>query len=1124
MGNNIVDTNDENLVVEQEKLTPVEYLIQKINGSGIPLHLSKEQMKEILETGRKVQKMAVKYGTNKDIQMDNEDSFNGYGTYVVSVNEDNARQLGIKIASRKYGGTFYINNQPLLDFLQEKKFSPYWSNLISGYKNNSVDNLSHEILSADVKGNASLEREQNTLSTLLSLDLVEYKREQTFLYSVNIPDNDNTNYLLYNSPIGIENATKINGQLEKLGTSWRVSRNDIGKSVYFDTLSKHVFEGNQKKSSEFLKSIGYVGMQMDNANYIVFSYRDMSITDRVQFMKDVNGEVYGFTFEGQIYADEELVNSNVLAHEYTHIWDKYVQNNNPELWRHGKDILKGTKLWQEITGDKNYENLKTDDEILSECHARIVGKMAERILEKIEREDGGLTRDRVIDWDKEVSQYIAEEFNIKSEHGSESYVSDSVKAEYLKDFLSKPMKDLMNEVGFEKAVIRKNNFLKINNENQVLEQLEEYLIKGKQPKGNKFIIKKTPAVLQYVGIEPLEIELSTSVINKAKKTHKMTNDEILSTVRKLADPLLIFDSDKAVTENKKNSIILITDQQVLNDAESAAVSMNININEENSRYKINSITSIHGRGLIAKNGVNIMEEWQDKGLLKYVDDKKISSLAKAVSQSEPDIQEQFLLPLATLDITKVPCKTDFVNSSNIQKMAKSIDYDKDDYTNQIKMLEKLHKLKEEIPVVKGEIKSIRDNDFSGQNFKLTKDFQDELIEKGLVKPEEKFVLVNKNEAAAHGTKIKENSPYVVLTIPVKNEGKTEFVSTMYYHISALEEPQKIDKSFNKKKSVIEPGKTVISEFAMITANGVESFKDMIVSEYNSAEKMWTLNSRSFELIKTGDDGKTYRNNEEIPNGVKIIGEKKLYDKTIKITENTLNTLTSEEYSKKAAKYTQDTKTAEKMTDTQYNDFFELRDNCANNFRHNLSVLCRKEANSPLDALKAASSLISQMPKEEKQKTKELLTLLRKDGQTVNEVLIKTYHEAVKETPLNEDYIKHNRYEKMVARPVYDTLSTKGEKIDSDYNLKIGDSVDITFKVDKNPGSKFSLRKESIYQNCTIISASKEGNMVILMDGNKSFYEVPRDTFLKEYAHKQKIENKMEKKVHRQQSMQIDIGR
>ena len=49
-------------------------------------------------------------------------------------------------------------------------------------------------------------------------------------------------------------------------------------------------------------------------------------------------------------------------------------------------------------------------------------------------------------------------------------------------------------------------------------------------------------------------------------------------------------------------------------------------------------------------------------------------------------------------------------------------------------------------------------------------------------------------------------------------------------------------------------------------------------------------------------------------------------------------------------------------------------------------------------------------------------------------------------------------------------------------------------------------------------------MVTLMDGNKSFYDVPRDTFLKEYAKKQKVENKIEKKVHRQQSMKIEIGR
>ena len=280
---------------------------------------------------------------------------------------------------------------------------------------------------------------------------------------------------------------------------------------------------------------------------------------------------------------------------------------------------------------------------------------------------------------------------------------------------------------------------------------------------------------------------------------------------------------------------------------------------------------------------------------------------------------------------------------------------------------------------------------------------------------------------------------------------------------------------------------------MITQHGLENFKDMIIDSFEESSGTYLLKS---------EDGKN----------------------NVRVTENTLKTLTSDEYAKKTETYTQDTKTAEKMIDTQYNDFFQPRSNCANNFRHNLAVFCRKEANSPLDALNVASSLISQMPKEEKQKTKELLNLLRKDGQSVNEVLIETYHDAVKEIPLNEDYIKHNRYEKIIARPMYDTLSTKGEKIDRDFNLKIGDSVDVSFKVDKNPGSKFSLRKESIYQNCTIISASKEGNVVTLMDGNKSFYDVPRDTFLKEYAHKQKVEHKMENKVHRQHSMQISIGR
>lgn len=452
----------ENNLSKTKTYSSVDYLIQKINGSGIKTHFNKEEMREILQSGKNVQKLAVKYGTSEFLE--NKDN-NKFGTFVVSMNEENAKFLGIKIAARKYGGTFYINNQTLKSFLQEKNFSPFWGKRIddlnSNIKNHSIENLKNEILWADVKGNKTLEKEQSTLINLVNLDLVEYKKEQTYLYSVTIPDNNNNNYLLYNNPIGLENANKINEQLNQMGVNWTASRNDTGKSIYFELLSKNVFNGDQEKSSELLNNAGYVGLQMDNSNFMIFNNSDMKVTDRIQYMMDKAGEVYGFAYQGEIYIDEDLINSNVLAHEYTHIWDSYCKNNNPELWNKGIAILKDTSIWNQIKEDKNYENLKTDDEILSEVHSRITGEFAEKVLERIEKEDGAFIKNSAIDWDKEVNEYISNE--LFGPQGIENNsTNNSVKAEYLKQFLSLPMKDLMNEVKIGRLIdenigLRKEN-------------------------------------------------------------------------------------------------------------------------------------------------------------------------------------------------------------------------------------------------------------------------------------------------------------------------------------------------------------------------------------------------------------------------------------------------------------------------------------------------------------------------------------------------------------------------------------------------------------------------------------------------------------------------------------------
>lgn len=1247
-----------------DKLTPFEYLMQKINGSQIKVHLSKKEMQAILTAGKDVQKMAVSYGTNQKIE--NEQGFLGYGTYVVSVNEENAKQLGIKIASRKYGGTFYINNRPLSEFLQEQNFSTYWIKQLEQFKTTSIDELTAQISGTDVKGNANLAAEQNKLSTVLGLGLVEYKREQTFLYSVNIPNNDNTNYLFYDKAIGLEHAIKINEQLEKLGVNWRVSRNDSGKDVYFNVLSQKVFNNNQKQASVFLKSIGYVGMEMSGNNYIVFNDKDMSITNRVQYYKDTNGEVFGFAYEGEIYADEELVNSNVIAHEYTHIWDGYVKNNNPELWQRGKNILKGTSLWQEIAEDKNYENLKTDDEILSECHSRIVGKMAEQVLEKIAQRDGGLTRDQVIDWDKEVSDYIVSELKIKPELGEENSISESEKAEYLKEFLSQPMKDLMNEVKIENihnSSIQKMISIEQNRNAEFYNSVEDYLKYKKAPIYNEFEIPNTPEILQFAGIENHKILMTTKVLNKAisnkDSDHQLTDEEIISALKGLSAPIAIFESDKKNSEANSNSVLIFT-EVVNKNNKPIVVGFEIDANQKgkNNSATINQIHSIHSRSsIINSKNENMFQKWTSAGLLKYVNDKKIQTWLK-------DRRIQFPLSLTRSDeitITdlngivksfQIKSKTGFeMNFETIQKMAEptqgensiedsivdkgiesvqangglseaateadiaAIDNQRADYLDEdgnphfydepepaqeelpyfydtndnphttsevYEVLEKFSNLEPEkwnlspedkvavshlidvsqikevdkdkafenlsnyllseeykreesnyakvlTPVLlsynqeqnnfdftfstdemqkqqsetsvqqkseitKGEIKSILGNTFTGENVKLTEEFQDKLIKKGLVNPGDEFILLNELEAHAKGTKIKEDQPYVILTTPVQVNGKTQFAATKYYHISAVEEPLKITETAEQKPNETDMdkiifGKTKVAEFSMHTNHGFEVFENMVVDSHEESTNSYLLKS---------SDGKNQ----------------------VRVEAETLKELMSEPYQKKAMSYDEETKIQEKMIESQYKSFFEPRDNFANNFRHNLALYCRKEANSPLDALKIANSLIKQMPDEERNKTKQLLKKLCNKGQTINEVIIETYNTAVKDVPLNENYLNNKRYEKMIQRPMYDTCTAKGEKVDNNFDLKIGDNVKVKFKA----GKVFGKGKEKVLSEVKIVSSSKEGNCVTLMDGNKSFYDVPRDTFLKDYGKQLVKEHQMTKKQFAKHSMKLDTGR
>ena len=459
----------EEMQSRRQKSIAANFVLEKLKVANIEVIADKGAMRAILEGGKLVQKMAAFHGTGGT-----EKSFDGYGAYVVSVNEGDAKQIGMKVASKKYGDAFYVKNQTFETFLKERKFSPYWAELLKQSRLDNAEELQSTMMLSDTKGNAELERQKNELSTLFKYGLVEHKREKAFVYSIDIPDDDGRNYLPYENPVGLESAEKINAALERLGTRWRVTRNDGGRQVYFNTLSEKVFNGSQEEASKFLKDAGLVGMRMNDRNYIVFDEKDISVNRRVQFMTDKNGEIYGFAHGGKIYLDPDLMNANTPAHEYTHLWDAYTRQTNLKLWERGKDIFRQTRLWNEVKGDPNYADIADDDDLLlSEVHARICGDIAQKVLERVAEQDGEIARDRAIDWDKEVTEYIASELGAEiamPELGSESYVSDSIRHEIARNFLAQPMKDLM--AGKEIALEREREK---SEENALSEEDLEYI-------------------------------------------------------------------------------------------------------------------------------------------------------------------------------------------------------------------------------------------------------------------------------------------------------------------------------------------------------------------------------------------------------------------------------------------------------------------------------------------------------------------------------------------------------------------------------------------------------------------------------------------------------------------------
>lgn len=241
----------------------------------------------------------------------------------------------------------------------------------------------------------------------------EFEKEWSHVYTINGKENEILKMLLlgYSESVtdfrlGYKDEAFTLGDSGEFGFTWALCQelpetslankikgeNELSdREAWWDMEDTHPM-------SELDDSIMNERMLSENREQVANELNGLRDADNLHWFKTPSGEIYGFvTPEGEIYLDTSIINEEHPIHEYTHLWDKAVQDRNPGLWLRGVALMKQIPLWNEIANSNQYgakwrESGITEDKltnlIASEVHARLVGKEGAEIIRNLTKEKG----------------------------------------------------------------------------------------------------------------------------------------------------------------------------------------------------------------------------------------------------------------------------------------------------------------------------------------------------------------------------------------------------------------------------------------------------------------------------------------------------------------------------------------------------------------------------------------------------------------------------------------------------------------------------------------------------------------------------------------------------------------
>ncbi len=428
------ESRSEKTELTEEERELRDNLVERMRKGGLDVVTDSEEMQRVIDTENErtrmmgagsVREHRVYHGSGADFDAFDHSHMGegegaqayGWGTYVTEV-EGIGRTYAVQ--NSKYAREYPVYNgdshglsegrvnEILEVFLDGVSNEPYilraWDDAMQWYSSRKDDDYAQSLV--------------RDASLLNPSDISIAGSKTRNLYTVEIPDDNGSNYLDWDAPLPKGTIPRINEYLrEKYGEDETVSARTC-KGLY------HQLErilGGDKKASQALAELGYTGIKYpaDNMrggredgakNYVIFNENDAKITAHTRFLRTAGGEVYGLVKDGRIYLDPKVATSETAVHEYTHLWGDMLRRKDAEQWSRTVKELKNSVLWAEVK--ELYPELKTDDEIADEVLSTFSGRRgAERLREearKVADGDGGVfTKAKAIETLERVKEAIA---------------------------------------------------------------------------------------------------------------------------------------------------------------------------------------------------------------------------------------------------------------------------------------------------------------------------------------------------------------------------------------------------------------------------------------------------------------------------------------------------------------------------------------------------------------------------------------------------------------------------------------------------------------------------------------------------------------------------------------------